>query len=158
MRTRMPALVFLSALLALGGRQQAPPGATAFRADKLVVRSGTSFGMCDGYCATELSVTAETVTFTRTSRDPQRYPEQTLRRPTRLQEWEALQRHAGSDAFFRLDSVYGCPDCADGGAEWIELERDGRRKRVSFEYGAAVERIEGLQAEMRALRTGFAQQ
>jgi hypothetical protein len=33
-----------------------------------------------------------------------------------------------------MDTVIGCPDCADGGAEWLELGFEKEVKRVTFEY------------------------
>ena len=35
--------------------------------------------------------------------------------------------------FQSLDDVYGCPDCADGSAEFIEIIYDGVAKQVTFE-------------------------
>lgn len=37
--------------------------------------------------------------------------------------------------FFKLSETIGCPDCADGGAEWVEVEYvSGKKHRVTFEY------------------------
>jgi hypothetical protein len=33
-----------------------------------------------------------------------------------------------------LDPVYGCPDCADGGAAYLELARGGIVERIQMEY------------------------
>jgi hypothetical protein len=58
-------------------------------------------------------------------------------------------------ALRRLEGVHGCPDCADGGAEWIEIGSAAGPIRVTFEYGATLDGIGALQAELRALRNRF---
>lgn len=123
--------------------------------EPLVVRSGTSFGMCIGYCATELRIEGERLVLTRTSRDEAQYPEQTEIKPISREEWETVARLVEESAFGTLEEVYGCPDCADGGAEWIEVERDGVQKRVTFEYGKTVPGIEALTVKLRELRARF---
>jgi hypothetical protein len=57
-------------------------------------------------------------------------------------------------AFRELEGVHGCPDCADGGAEWIQVET-ADPMRVTFEYGVDLDGIEDLQAEIRELRGRF---
>jgi hypothetical protein len=38
--------------------------------------------------------------------------------------------------FFELPQTIGCPDCTDGGAEWLEIElADGRTHKLIYEYG-----------------------
>lgn len=48
------------------------------------------------------------------------------------------------DEIKKLDEVYGCPDCADGGSEWIELNIGSDIKRITFEFGKAPKEIEKL--------------
>ena len=33
-----------------------------------------------------------------------------------------------------MDEIIGCPDCADGGAEWIEITSGETSHKVTFEY------------------------
>jgi hypothetical protein len=118
--------------------------------------AGTSFGHCLGYCETELDIAPREIVLTRSSRDPQQYPTKTERLAITAQEYEALMTSFESETFFGLDEVYGCPDCADGGAEWIEVQRPGgAAKRVTFEHGATLEPIAGLIERIRALRGRF---
>ena len=58
-------------------------------------------------------------------------------------------------AITRLEGVHGCPDCADGGAEWIEIDTGSGPIRVTFEFGDTLPGIGPLQAEIRALRERF---
>jgi hypothetical protein len=120
----------------------------------VLLRSGTSFGMCVGHCATTLVVREGSATLTRVSRDPSQYPTTTETIAITEAEFEALRTAAASPAFRQLDSVYGCPDCADGGAEWVEV--DG--KRVTMGYRSDLEPIRPLLQQVRALRARFPSQ
>jgi hypothetical protein len=124
--------------------------------ERTTVRWGTSFGMCGGYCRTELQIDGATLRLTRMSWDTARYPtvmqQQPLTETTRQQIAEKLDR----DAISRLKDVYGCPDCADGGAEWVEVETAQFKKRVTFEYNKSPAELQALVTELRALRGRFA--
>ena len=124
-------------------------------AEGLVVRAGTSFGMCIGYCQTELSITADEIVYTESSREPGQYPTRTRRMAITPAEWADISSLGQPSDFDGLEEVYGCPDCADGGAEWIEVEQDGTRRRVTFEYGASIGRIQRLIDRIRELRAQF---
>lgn len=150
-RFPLPALLLLLLLAACG---RGTPALTASGEADLVIRSGTSFGMCIGYCYTELTVSGTEATLTRTSREPERSPI-THRLALRPSEWESLVALADSGALAGLQEVYGCPDCADGGAEWVEVQHDGQTRRVTFEHGATVPGIERLIARLRELRGRF---
>lgn len=95
---------------------------------------GTSFGECLGYCKKEIVVSGG-ITFTKSGwnvvgllpdsscsivfvRDPL---------PDYLDDIDL-------DIFLAMDETIGCPDCADGGAEWLELGFEDEVKRVTFEY------------------------
>ncbi len=49
-----------------------------------------------------------------------------------------------------LEEVIGCPDCADGGATYIELTQNGESKRVTFETGNPPPALELLHERMNA--------
>ena len=51
--------------------------------------------------------------------------------------------------------VIGCPDCADGGGEWVEVMFDDTVKRITFEYGDTLEPIQNLIDQMRIIRERF---
>jgi len=146
--------LILTACLTLAAGCTAPSGVTT-SADGLVVRAGTSFGMCLGYCTTELTIAADEIRFVESSRDPAAHPERTRRAAIQPGEWEEIVSLARPSLLEGLEEVYGCPDCADGGAEWIEVEQDGVRRRVTFEYGSTVERIQPLIEKARAMRERF---
>jgi hypothetical protein len=120
----------------------------------LELRSGTSFGMCGGYCVTELRIDTLGVTFTETSQ-VQDLPARTRTLPLSASDWDRLEEAVDTAAIRTLEGVHGCPDCADGGAEWIQLSPAGDTVRVAFEFGDTIEGIEPLQTVIRELRSRF---
>jgi hypothetical protein len=121
----------------------------------VVIRSETSFGMCMGYCRTELFIDRLDARLTYRSHEVQAYPPRTYTIELTLGEWRQLVDVTDRQAFLRLDSVYGCPDCADGGAEAVELEWSGERRRVLFEYGNPPASIRALRDRIWQVRNRF---
>jgi hypothetical protein len=119
-----------------------------------VLRTGTSFGMCVGYCVTELRVDSLELTFTERANRGEILPRTRVLPLTRA-EWSRIRGLVDVAALKRLEGVHGCPDCVDGGAEWIEIELPGGPVRVTFDHGATLAGIGALQAELRALRARF---
>lgn len=119
------------------------------------IRWGSSFGMCLGYCTEVLEATPAQLRLTRSSRQPAEYPTRTIERPITAAEWQSLRDRLEDVAFHRLSETYGCPDCADGGAEWVEVDDAAVERRVTFEYGDSPGEIAELVASLRALRQTF---
>lgn len=122
--------------------------------EHVVIKSGTSFGECLGYCATELYINGNDVTFKEFARGLSREmpPDRFFADSISVDEWNELVDSFEWDAFAALDSVLGCPDCADGGAEWIEVEYFGRIKRVTFEFGESLEGLDAFVMKIRQIR------
>ena len=57
-----------------------------------------------------------------------------------------------------LERVYGCPDCADGGAEWIAVEAEERSHRVTFERSDPPEGIAPLATMLDRYRNALVAQ
>ena len=57
------------------------------------------------------------------------------------------------DEILAMKDVYGCPDCADGGSEWIEVTHNGDTKKVTFEFGSVLEPIARLVDSLRSIRS-----
>ena len=120
--------------------------------DVLAMQSGTSFGFCPptSYCATTLELTPSSAVLIKTSR-----AHGDLRRPGTLTttEWADLVAGVDEEALRALPAVIGCPDCADGGAEWIEVTTADWTKRVTFEHGQAPPALQGLMERVRRIRS-----
>jgi hypothetical protein len=130
---------------------------TAQGLQQLELTSGTSFGMCVGYCRTELEIDSLTITLTEVSggRGVEPLPDRTRTLPLTLTEWKRVRSLVDAAAIKRLEGVHGCPDCADGGAEWIQIGAGTDSVRVTFQYGATLAGIAPLQVEIRTLRDRF---
>jgi hypothetical protein len=99
------------------------------------IKYGTSFGMCLGYCIHDIKITSDEIRFSKNGHDIDNLlPEVTLSTPIEMRYWQTLTAQVNFDEFNQLDSVIGCPDCADGGAEWIEIRHNGQVHKVIFEY------------------------
>lgn len=119
------------------------------------VKSGQSFGMCVGKCYNELIVENNSVVLKQIERkDRGGDPETTeYRDDTRWNQIKADLNNFSKKKFFKLKDVYGCPDCADGGAEWLEVQfSDGTVKNVKFNYGSSVEGFEEIISSLRSHR------
>ena len=120
----------------------------------LIIKTGTYFGLCTGYCNEELSITSERVIFSKPSNDPDdaEYPPIIEEIFITDEERSNLVTSVNLDEFNALPDIIGCPDCADGGGEWIEISDGETNKRVDFEFGTSVPDIEDLIMKLRDLR------
>ena len=95
---------------------------------------GTSFGECIGYCVREIVVSGG-ITFTKSGWDMEGpLPDSSCDIVFIMDPLPGYLEDIDIDAFKALDETLGCPDCADGGAEWVELGFENEIKRVTFEY------------------------
>jgi hypothetical protein len=102
------------------------------------IRYGTSFNMCTGYCYRHIEITQSQIKFVANGYDLEgTLPEIVCSQDITVAEWDALNSKVDLNSFGVLPEIIGCPDCADGGAEWIEISRDGETHKVTFEYGSA---------------------
>jgi hypothetical protein len=115
------------------GRVEVSDGANP-TGDRLV-GAGWSFGMCQGYCAADLVVADDGSVILRgrdQARDVVLFTNPGTLTGTGLAHIEeAMAALAGVP----LQLVYGCPDCADGGAAYLTLSREGAVVRHEMEFG-----------------------
>ena len=69
--------------------------------------------------------------------------------------WQQIIELIDFEYFQSLDDVYGCPDCADGGAEFIEIIYDGVAKHVTFDAYTEIDGIQELTILLRDLRDEY---
>jgi hypothetical protein len=147
------AMVALSAVLAACS---GPTGGTD-QPQVIELSSGTSFGMCAGYCITELIVEGTNARLIESSYMSVTHPPKTRTISLSVEEAERLYDLIDVAKIEQLEGVHGCPDCADGGAEWIQIRTVSDSIRVTFEYGDVLPPIAELQAAVRAQRERFRQ-
>ena len=121
----------------------------------IAIKTGIFFGMCGGYCKSEVEIVNRDVVFIASSWSNPSYPDTMLNGNISIQEWDSLIESVDMDSFLSLDDIIGCPDCADGGGEWIEITKVDTLKRVTFEYGETVESIQSLIEKVRVIRERF---
>ena len=123
--------------------------------DALTIRTGSSFGMCVGYCVKDYVLNGTNVDLTMISRSKTQTSPKSCQKTISQESWDSLKRLADLDAFSKQPERLGCPDCADGGAEYIELERGDQKHRVMFEYGQTIPGFESLVDALRSQRKAF---
>ena len=117
------------------------------------VSSGVFYGECGGYCKTSIHLEPNRKTFIASAWD---HSLPTYRQYTYGgNDWTRILATIDCDTFVALPETIGCPDCADGGGEWIEISIAGASHRVTFEAGATIESIQPLIDSMRAFRNEF---
>jgi hypothetical protein len=149
--TKLLSLSALAAVLA-----SCASAAVTQQPDITRVVSTTSFGMCVGYCTTELEITEGQAVLTRLARGgrgaPGSLPPQRYSMPLTASEWREIQSLAAAADFDALPDVVGCPDCADGGAEGLTVEDADGAESVSLEFRANVREVQPLLTRVRAIR------
>jgi hypothetical protein len=109
-------------------------GAEPASGDVSLVGAGWSYGRCGTYCNADLAVEAQGLVLTGRSHmsSPPLYVNRgALTAVARERIDAAVARLKG----VALDPVYGCPDCADGGAAYLTLMQDGTTSRHEMERG-----------------------
>ncbi|CAF0760706.1 unnamed protein product [Rotaria sp. Silwood1] len=124
----------------------------------LSISDGLSFGFCRTYCSRSVTITSKPnklVALKEPNIPQDAYPP--VKRIYHLsgKQWQELIKLIDAERFQSLDDRIGCPDCADGGAEWIEIKWRDRSKQVTFENGALIKGFEGLVVQLRNIRNKY---
>lgn len=115
-----------------------------------LVGAGWSFGMCLGFCNADLAIDGEGLVLTARDRG-KKEPLFANRGLLTVAGQTRIGAAMGQLSGVALDPVYGCPDCADGGAAYLMLERDGGTFRHDMEFGRPPEvlvELHGLAADV----------
>lgn len=70
-------------------------------------------------------------------------------------KWSDLVSAINIEAFFAWEEVIGCPDCADGGAEWIEITTSTGTHKVTYEYDIPPNAVKPFHAKLVELKSSF---
>ena len=123
--------------------------------DTLTIRTGTVFGMCvSDYCVSDYVFNGTHVTLTHKGTRSQAVP-QSCQSTISQADWIALKASANMDLFSKQPTLFGCPDCADGGAEYIELQVGEQKHRITFPFGENILGFELLVTGLRNQRAAF---
>ncbi|WP_424963284.1 hypothetical protein [Ekhidna sp.] len=113
------------------------------------IEFGTSFGMCAGYCIQTLKISEQEVSKTVIPRMDQNLTEKTCSAASN--GFSSLLSKVDLVAFMDLEETIGCPDCADGGAEWIKISTPERSKKVTYEFGKEPDAVKSFIGDIREL-------
>ncbi len=116
------------------------------------IGGGISFGECFGYCWEEIQLTRDQSVLTKGGWAPDSFPEMSVAKSQDAIRWQHLTGLPDAISLFELDEVIGCPDCADGGAEWLEIETLSSRHRITYEYGKPPKALADLAGALQSLR------
>lgn len=118
--------LLLSAIALLGSCKQTPVSTSEITE----IAYGTSFGFCIGYCTKTMVIENNVASKVIESRNE----EQPTKSCNIEVPAEELYGKINLEGFRALPDTLGCPDCADGGTEWIQIKTNDGVKRVAFEY------------------------
>lgn len=122
------------------------------------INYGVSFGFCVGPCRREMKLINDVNSFTifytegrgAVGGTPKEYQESISQELA-----ENILQTIDYESFSKMNEVIGCPDCADGGAEYLEIIKENSKHKVTFEYGKSPKEIEKLVAILREKRVLF---
>jgi hypothetical protein len=112
---------------------------------------GTNFGHCRGYCRKEVVIYPDQVDYFEASVDSTRNPVK-VENFKNSSIWKSIVDKVDWNKFNGLEESYGCPDCADGGSEYIEIKSLNGTKRVTIEFNKELADLEPLLTELRTQR------
>jgi hypothetical protein len=115
------------------------------------VLHGTNFGHCRGYCRKEVVFYPDQVDYFEVSVDSARNPVK-VENFKNSAAWKSIVDKIDWNKFKDLKESYGCPDCADGGSEYIEIKTINGTKRVTIEFNKEMPDLEPLLTELRSQR------
>jgi hypothetical protein len=113
-------------------------GTPSVQNDTTLVGAGWSFGMCGGYCVADLEIEGRDLVLT--GRSNMVEDSLFVNRASLTSVGQARIAAALKDVDVdTLESVYGCPDCADGGAAYLALASEGAASMHSMNFGGPPE-------------------
>ena len=118
------------------------------------IKYGTSFGMCAGYCKRELVLNNKQATLS-LSKNGSNPETKKCVNELAAATVKSINNSIDANTFNSLPDVIGCPDCADGGAEYIEITNNGKTKKVTFEYGKTPPQIKQLVDQIKPVFTAL---
>ena len=124
-----------------------------FQTEIVKIKYGTSFGFCTGYCWKQLVIKNDQLVFEKMSREENEPVH--CERDIDCSEWIPVAQNINLEKFFTLNETIGCPDCADGGAEWIEIQTQTSKHKVTFDYQSPPSEISNYVADLRELMKTF---
>lgn len=131
------------------------------RQDIRSISSGLSFGRCRGYCQQAVNITLnplQLVAVKQPNFAQATYPVLRQQHSYSSSQWDELVSLVNAEALTSSADTIGCPGCADGGIEWVQVNWADGVKRVTFESGATIEGLQALIEKMQQMRNEYLSQ
>ncbi len=158
MKMQLLILMILSTLFLMNCEKESEMADKQASMSDYVINYGTSFGMCVGPCRKEINVLNNEIAFTvyyTEGRGATGGTPKTFKETIEATLKNSLTKSLDYELFKKLNEIVGCPDCADGGAEWIEIIKGDSKHKVTFEFGKSPKEIESLVTVLREKKTYF---
>jgi hypothetical protein len=98
----------------------------------LKIRYGTSLGEYSRFCKKDILITRNYIEFTKSGWTDS-LKTKSFKDTMEVTKWSELTQKININKFNDLKAIIGCPDNANGGAEWIEIETSSSKHRITFE-------------------------
>jgi hypothetical protein len=116
------------------------------------IKTGTYFGHCVGYCQESFTITSGKISYQAKTNGNSGEPEISSDDTFAAADYNNLLKTISLKNFTALADRIGCPDCADGGGEWIEIKYGNSVKKIDFEYNAEIPEIKDFLEKLRIIR------
>lgn len=160
MKIQFLILMILSTLFLLNCEKENEVSVNQASMGDYTINYGTSFGMCVGPCKKELNIANSNLLFTvyyNEGRGAVGGNPITYKEVLDADFQSTITKNLNYESFKKLNEVIGCPDCADGGAEWVEIVKGDSKYKVTFEYNKPPKEIETLVKTLREKKEYFEQ-
>lgn len=114
-----------------------------------LVEAGWSFGFCLGPCNGTLLLDGDTLDYRVRNREGDQVLASAEARLTSSGSARLASLVAGLPEALR--DVYGCPDCADAGAAYVVLSREGMTRRSNYEYPSPTVELAALDSFLKSV-------
>ena len=120
------------------------------KSDIIEIRYVSQFGMCEGYCYSEIVYSIESEkSISKAWGDTTLNPTKVNTKEISKAKWNKLISSVDLNDFYSLETTIGCPDCADGGESWVEIKTNVKSYKVNYEYGNIPEPLSKLIEEIK---------
>lgn len=122
--------------------------------EDIVIKTGTYYEMCSGYCMMETIIREAGVRLREWSykHEAKWYPERSKVVTMSSTDWQDLVSAIDMGALTALDSNLLDPHCFDCGGEWIEVRKGTQTKRIVFQPDKTVPEVSALIEKIRTIR------
>lgn len=119
-------------------------------ADSYKIKYGYSFGECVGFCKSTIELSSKGILKTQYRwRDKKTIISY---HSIDTDTYDSLMSTINFSNFLDFDENLGCGDCADGGAEWIEIKKEDNSKKISGTFGFKLKPVQSILDYLKSIK------